>query len=201
MPFGALGTAGRDSLEPRNRMQLRAKSPRNDAHTAVGTAAAALAASGTPSAAALVAAPSGARDGSSSAAGRTVLTELTPTVLAPGLASLAAAASMTARKESDACSCGAGADKLKRGRRSTNVGVWNPEECSLYWQAVAMFGANQWSAIARHVGTRDASQARTHGVRTRREKGSGGGADHGRPRWVWGADGVSTCTTLRTPAL
>ena len=104
--------------------------------------------------------------GSSSAAGR-VLTPLA--ARAPGLASLAAAALMSAPNGSDACTtCGAGADQLNRERQSTNVGVWNPKERRLYQDAVTRFGANQWPAIARHVGTRDASQARTHGVRTRR---------------------------------
>ena len=183
---GELGTVGSYPREHLNCMQLCAQSPRNDAHTAIGTAAAALAASGTPSAATLVAAPSGARDGSSSAAGRPVLTELTPTALAPGLVSLAAAALTAARNESDACSCGAGAGQLMRVRGSTNSGKWNPDERSLYQEAVVMSGANQWSAIARHVVTRDASQARTHGVRTRR--GSGGGR---------GGGGVPVCPRAR----
>jgi hypothetical protein len=100
------------------------------------------------------------------------------------------------------CEVGApGSPVRTTSNTATNTGVWNPNERRLYQEAVALFGAKEWRAIARHVGTRDASQARTHGVRTRRGEGSGGGADHGRPRWVWGADGVSTCTTLRTPAL
>jgi hypothetical protein len=48
---GELGTVGSYPREHLNCMQLCAQSPRNDAHTAIGTAAAALAASGTLSAA------------------------------------------------------------------------------------------------------------------------------------------------------
>jgi len=48
----------------------------------------------------------------------------------------------------------------KDAARPTKVGARSPEEHRRYQEAVSVLGANQWPAIARHVGTRDASQAR-----------------------------------------
>ena len=129
--------------------------------------------------------------GPRSAPERPALLELKPAALCPGLDALAAAAVATPRNGSGACSCGASADQ------SHNVGVWNPGERRRYQEAVSLVGANNWPAIARHVGTRDASQARTHGVRTRREKGSEGG---GGPRAAAVGVGCRRCVHLHDPS-
>jgi hypothetical protein len=62
----------------------------------------------------------------------------------------------------------------RASKRQKRVGRWTAGERIRYAQAVAMFGANQWSAIASFVGTRDVVQTRSHGVRTRRERQGGG---------------------------
>ena len=111
------------------------------------------------SADASAAAPSGARDGSSSAAGRQVLGDLPREMALAGLAGLAAEAWH-----------GAGAGP------PTNTGHWTIDERSLYEEALTTVGARQWEAIAKHVGTRDPTQARTHAVRTRPgDRGAEGG--------------------------
>ena len=72
------------------------------------------------------------------------------------------------------------ADQISETNPRVGVGRWSAEEKRLYQEAVARFGDNQWSAIARHVGTRNAEQARTHGVRTQRgARGAGGGRGGG----------------------
>ena len=93
------------------------------------------------------------------------------------------------------CREGTPASLVRTTSTATNVGVgvWSPKERRLYQDAVALFGANEWRSIASHVGTRTSSQARTHGVRTRRGKGSGGGGQT--------TGGRVHDPPLRTPAL
>ena len=134
------------------------------------------------SADASAAAPNGARDGSSSAAGRQVLGDLPHELALAGLAVLAAATSH-----------GAGAGP------PTNTGHWNIDERRLYEEALTTVGARQWEAIAKHVGTRDPTQARTHAVRTRPGRGAEGGRGGVVCVCVRGGGGVADSVRTRAP--